>query len=118
MDLDDDVFPPPPPLISPECPPSSLLPPLPDVPIIVERDAPPTSFPDLSTSPQNPPSSLPLEAMAINRSDHPDRDGQPVPDPELDLFNASKQDVIPVNPIAPIVEPPLELQSLEKLLYF
>ena len=107
--------------ISPERPPSSLLPPLPDVPIVVERDPPPTSFPGLSTSPQNPPSSLPLEAIAIDGSDHPDRDGlnvQPVPDPELDLFNASKQDVISVNPVAPIVEPPPEPQSLEELLYF
>ena len=107
--------------ISPERPPSSLLPPLPDVPIVVERDPPPTSFPGLSTSPQNPPSSLPLEAIAIDGSDHPDRDGlnvQPVPDPELDLFNASKQDVISLNPVAPIVEPPPEPQSLEELLYF
>jgi hypothetical protein len=59
--------------------------------------------------------------MAIDRLDHPERDGhivQPVPDPELDLFNASKQDVISVYSIAPIVEPPPEPQSLEELLHF
>ena len=105
-----------------ECPPSSLSLPLADVSINVERDPPPTSLPGLSTSPQLPlSSSLPPEAMAIDRSDRTERDGlivQPVPDPELDLFNASKQDVIFVNPVAPIVEPLPEPQSLEELLYF
>ena len=59
--------------------------------------------------------------MAIDRSDHPERDDdhfQSVPDPDLDLYNASKQDVISVHPVAPIVEPPPEPQSLEELLYF
>ena len=119
--------------ISPECPPS-LLPPLADDPIVVERDPPPTSssslplgamaidgsdhpesdglnipslLPPLADDPiiveRDPPptssSSLPLGAMVIDGSDHPESDGldvQPVPDPELDLFNASKQDVISV----------------------
>jgi len=98
-----------------ERPPSSLLPPLAD-------DPPPTSLPGLSTSPQLPlSSSLPPEAMAVDGSNHAERDGrivQPVPDPELDIFNASRQDVISVNPVAPIVEPPPEPQSLEELLYF
>jgi hypothetical protein len=59
-------------------------------------------------------------AMAIDGSDGPENvhNDQPIPDPELDLFNASKQDVISVNPIAPIVEPLPEPQSLEALLYF
>jgi hypothetical protein len=109
-------------VMSPKRPPSSLLPPLADVPVIVERDPPPTCLPDLSTSPRHPPSSsLPPEAMAIDGSDHPERDGdhfQSVPDPYLDLYNASKQDVISVHPVAPIVEPPPEPQSLEELLYF
>jgi hypothetical protein len=122
MDSDDDG-----PSVSPEHPPpSSSLPPLADdVSMNVERDPslPPPPFSGLSTSPQHPPSSssLPLEAMAIDGSDHPGRDGyivQPVPDPELDLFNASKQDVISVYPVAPIVEPPPEPQSLEELLHF
>jgi hypothetical protein len=46
--------------------------------------------------------------MTIDGSDYPERDGHivwPVPDPELALFNASKQDVISVYPIAPIVKP-------------
>ena len=99
---------------------SSLLPP----PGPRERDPPPTSLPGLSTSLQHAPSSSslrPLEAMDIDRLDHPERDGhnaQPVPDLELDLFKASKQDVISVNPAAPVVEPPPEPQSLEELLYF
>jgi hypothetical protein len=121
---------PPLPSVSPEHPPpSSSLPPLADdVSMNVERDPsppppPPPPFPGLSTSPQHPPSSssLPPEAMTIDGSDHPERDGhivQPVPDPELDLFNASKQDVISVYPVAPIVEPPPEPQSLEELLHF
>jgi hypothetical protein len=111
---------PPLPTISLECPPSSLLPRA-DVPMIEEGDPPPTSLSGLSTSPQYSPSSssLPLEAMA--RSHHSGGDGhnvRPVPDPELDLLSASRQDVIAVNPVAPIVEPPPEPQSLEKLLYF
>ena len=108
--------------ISPERPPSSLLPPLADVPVIVERYPPPTCLPGSSTSPWHPPSSpLPPEAMAIDGSDHPERDDdhfQSVPDPDLDLFNASKQDLISVHPVAPIVEPPPERQSLDELLYF
>jgi hypothetical protein len=72
--------PPSPPSKSLERPPSLfLLPPLADVSTIVEKDPPPTFFYGLSTSPQHPPSStsLPLEAMAINRLDHPERDPQP-----------------------------------------
>jgi hypothetical protein len=55
--------------------------------------------------------------MAIDGSDDPENghNDQPIPDPELDLFNASMQDVISVNPVAPIVEPPPEPQSLEEL---
>ena len=121
---------PPLPSVSPEHPPPlSSLPLLADdVSMNVERDPsppppPPPPFPGLSMSPQHPPSplSLPLEAMAIDRLDHPERDGhivQPVPDPELDLFNASKQDVIPVYPIAPIVKLPPEPQFFEELLHF
>ena len=59
--------------------------------------------------------------MAFDSSDHLEGDGQnvePVRDLELDLFNASKQNVIAVNPMASTVEPPPEPQSLEELLYF
>jgi hypothetical protein len=110
-------------------PPLSLLPPLADdVSMNVERDLLPPPplpppFPGLSTSPQHPPSSssLPPETMTIDGLDHPEKDGhiiQPVPDLELDLFNASKQDAISVYFIAPIVEPLPEPQSLEELLHF
>ena len=123
MDSDDDddprhgwsPQPPPPPSLpglslSPEHSPSL---PLADVP-------PPTSLPGLSTPPSQHPPSSPLEAMAIDVSDDPEdgHNDQAIPDPELDLFIASKQDVISVNPVAPIVEPPPEPQSLEQLLYF
>jgi hypothetical protein len=63
-----------------ECPLSLfLLPPLADVSIIVGKDQPPTFLSGLSTSPQHPLSSLslPLEAMVIDRLDHPERDPQP-----------------------------------------
>jgi hypothetical protein len=76
------------------------------------------SIPDPELGLFNAPS--PLEAMAIDGSDDPEigHNDQPIPDPELDLFNASMQDVISINPVAPIVEPPPEPQSLEELLYF
>ena len=126
MDSDDDDPPPPPPpsslpglSISSERPPS-LLPPLADVPIVVERDPPPTSLPGLSTSSQHPLSSLPLplESMSIDGSDDPEngRNDQSTSDPEFALFNASKQDGISVNPLAPVVEPPpgpLEAMSID-----
>jgi hypothetical protein len=117
--LKQDVIPVDPSASIVEPPSSSLLPP----PSLGERDPPPASLPGLSTSPQHAPSSssLPLEAMDIDGSDHSERDGhnaQPVPDLELDPFKASKQDVISVNPAAPAVEPPPEPQSLEELLYF
>jgi hypothetical protein len=112
------------PSTSPQHPPSSSSLPL-EAMAIVERDPSPTSLFCPSASPQHPQapssSSLPLEAMVIDGSDHPERDGhnvQPVPDTELDLFNASRQDVISVNPVTPIVEPPPEPQFLEDLLYF
>jgi hypothetical protein len=135
--------------ISPERPlSSSLLPRLADGPTIVETDLPPASLPGLSTSPHHSPmaiagsdislptslpglstsphqspcsSSSPLESMAVDGPDHPERVGhnvQAVLNSELDLFNASKQDVISVNPVAPIVERLPEPQSLEELLYF
>ena len=89
----------------------------------VPEPPPPSQSLSCLASPQHPPSSpsLPLEPLGINGSDHLERDGhtvEPVHDPELDLFNATKQDVISVNPVAPIVEPPPEPQSLEELLYF
>jgi hypothetical protein len=37
---------------------------------------------------------------------------------EMDLFEASKQDVIYVNPIAPVQEPPPETQFIEDLVYY
>jgi len=142
-----DPPPPPPPFppglsMSPGRPPSSSLPAPADVP------PPRTSPPGLSTSPQHPmsSSSLSLEAMAIDGSNDPENgqndlpmndpdawdlcsenggDDLPIGDPdawdhcsEFEPFSASKQDVISVNPVAPIVEPAPEPQSLVELLYF
>ena len=84
-------------------------------PIVEPPTPPPSSLPGLSI-PQHPLSSPSLPLESLDGLDHLEKDGHTVQ--PVDLFNGTKLDVISVNPVAPIVEPPPEPQSLEELLYY